>query len=132
MAENSVRMSQLVGTFGPGAMLDLPDRSVLVLGIDQWEMQGKGTFQKIEEPRLQRLLHAGWLTPVKRESRKVLFRARDVRAAIAKLERLAVPPDRIRVAEVRASERRTGRGYVPKPRKPRPGPLDFVIDLNGF
>ena len=38
-------------------MLDLPDRSVLVLGLDQWEMQGKGAFQKIEEPRLQRLLH---------------------------------------------------------------------------
>ena len=57
MAENTIRMSQLVGTFGPGAMLDLPDRSVLVLGLDQWEMQGRGTFQKIEEPRLQRLLH---------------------------------------------------------------------------
>jgi Domain of unknown function (DUF1998) len=57
MAENSIRMSQLVGTFGPGAMLDLPDRSVLVLGLDHWEMHGKGVFQKIEEPRLQRLLH---------------------------------------------------------------------------
>ena len=57
MAENTIRMSQLVGMFGPGAMLDLPDRSVLVLGLDHWEMQGKGTFQKIEEPRLQRLLH---------------------------------------------------------------------------
>jgi hypothetical protein len=57
MAENSIRMSQLVGTFGPGAMLDLPDRSVLVLGLDHWEMRGKGVFQKIEEPRLQRLLH---------------------------------------------------------------------------
>src|SRR5271157_2106554 len=60
MAENTIRMSQLVGMFGPGAMLDLPDRSVLVLGLDQWEMQGKETFQKIEEPRLQRLLHL-WL-----------------------------------------------------------------------
>jgi hypothetical protein len=48
MAENSIRMSQLVGTFGPGAMLDLPDRSVLVLGLDHWEMQGKATFQRIE------------------------------------------------------------------------------------
>ena len=57
MAENTIRMSQLVGTFGPGAMLDLPDRSVLVLGLDHWEMQGKGAFQRIEEPRLQRLLH---------------------------------------------------------------------------
>ena len=42
MAENTIRMSQLVGMFGPGAMLDLPDRSVLVLGLEQWEMQGKG------------------------------------------------------------------------------------------
>jgi hypothetical protein len=57
MAENSIRMSQLVGTFGPGAMLDLPDRSVLVLGLDHWEMHGKAAFQRIEEPRLQRLLH---------------------------------------------------------------------------
>src|SRR5271166_6417231 len=57
MADNSVRMSQLVGTFGPGAMLDLPDRSVLVLGLDHWEMRGKAAFQKIEEPRLQRLLY---------------------------------------------------------------------------
>jgi hypothetical protein len=50
-------MSQLVGLFGPGAMLDLPDRSVLVLGLDHWEMRGKAAFQKIEEPRLQRLLY---------------------------------------------------------------------------
>jgi hypothetical protein len=57
MAANSIRLSQLVGTFGPGAMLDLPERSVLVLGLDHWEMQGTGTFQRIEEPRLQRLLH---------------------------------------------------------------------------
>src|SRR5277367_1928166 len=57
MADNSIRMSQLVGTFGPGAMLDLPERSVLVLGLDHWEMQGTRAFQKIEEPRLQRLLH---------------------------------------------------------------------------
>ena len=57
MAENSIRMSQLVGLFGPGAMLDLPDRSVLVLGLDHWEMRGKAAFQKIEEPRLQRLLY---------------------------------------------------------------------------
>jgi Domain of unknown function (DUF1998) len=57
VAENSIRMSQLVGLFGPGAMLDLPDRSVLVLGIDHWEMRGRAAFQKIEEARLQRLLY---------------------------------------------------------------------------
>jgi hypothetical protein len=57
MAENKIRLSQIVGIFGPGAMLDLPDRSVLIHGIDQWEMTGIGTFKVIEEPRLQRLLH---------------------------------------------------------------------------
>src|SRR5271166_4700475 len=57
MAANTIRLSQLVGTFGPGAMLDLPERSVLMLGLDHWEMQGAGVFQRIEEPRLQRLLH---------------------------------------------------------------------------
>jgi hypothetical protein len=57
MADNKVRLSQIVGTFGPGSMLDLPERSVLVLGLDHWEMFGTGTFKVIQEPRLQRLLH---------------------------------------------------------------------------
>ncbi len=57
MADDKVRLSQVVGVFGPGAMLDLPDRSVLVQGLDHWEMFGTGTFQVIEEPRLARLLH---------------------------------------------------------------------------
>ena len=56
MANNSVRLSQVVGVFGPGAMIDLPDRSVLVGGLGQWEMSGAGTFKTIEEPRLARLL----------------------------------------------------------------------------
>lgn len=57
MPNDTVRLSQVVGVFGPGAMLDLPDRSVLVQGLDHWEMGGKGTFRTIEEPRLARLLH---------------------------------------------------------------------------
>jgi hypothetical protein len=57
MADDKVRLSQVVGVFGPGAMLDLPERSVLVQGLDHWEMFGTGTFQVIEEPRLARLLH---------------------------------------------------------------------------
>lgn len=57
MANDKVRLSQVVGVYGPGAMLDLPDRSVLVMGLDKWEMSGVGTFQTIEEPRLARLLH---------------------------------------------------------------------------
>src|SRR6202011_1220992 len=57
MAEDKVRLSQVIGVFGPGAMLDLPERSVLVQGLDHWEMFGTGTFHPIEEPRLARLLH---------------------------------------------------------------------------
>ena len=57
MANDKVRLSQIVGVFGPGSMLDLPDRSVLVQGLDHWEMFGAGTFRVIEEPRLSHLLH---------------------------------------------------------------------------
>ena len=57
MAQDKVRLSQVIGVFGPGAMLDLPERSVLVQGLDHWEMFGTGTFHTIEEPRLARLLH---------------------------------------------------------------------------
>ena len=38
MANDVLRLSQIFGMFGPGAMLDLPDRSVLVSGLDQWDM----------------------------------------------------------------------------------------------
>ena len=56
MAEDVLRLSQIVGSFGPGAMVDLPDRSVLIGGLNQWEMHVKGAFRVIEEPRLTRLL----------------------------------------------------------------------------
>ena len=42
MADDKIRLSQVVGVFGPGAMLDLPERSVLVQGLDEWEMFGAG------------------------------------------------------------------------------------------
>ena len=31
-----IRRSQLVRTFGPGAMVDLPNHSVVVSGLDSW------------------------------------------------------------------------------------------------
>ncbi|MFN9039080.1 MAG: hypothetical protein ACK5YO_22470, partial [Planctomyces sp.] len=43
-----VRRSQIVTTFGPGAMMDLPDHSILVSGLDQWT----GVNEEIIEPRL--------------------------------------------------------------------------------
>ncbi|MFH1112567.1 MAG: DUF1998 domain-containing protein [Pseudomonadota bacterium] len=43
-----VRQSQLITTFGPGAMVDLPNYSVLVSGLDHWTPGG----EDISEPRL--------------------------------------------------------------------------------
>lgn len=36
MSNNKLRSSQVVSTFGPGAMVDLPDSSVIVAGLDHW------------------------------------------------------------------------------------------------
>jgi hypothetical protein len=44
-----VRPSQLLWTYGPGALIDLPSLSVVTMGIDQWE---KDRCQPISEPRL--------------------------------------------------------------------------------
>ncbi len=43
-----LRQSQVITTFGPGAMLDLPNHSVLVGGLDYWTGRG----DEIHEPRL--------------------------------------------------------------------------------
>ena len=43
-----IRQSQVVMTFGPGAMLDLPNHSVLIAGLDFWSNGG----DEIIEPRL--------------------------------------------------------------------------------
>lgn len=47
-AHGQIRRSQVVTTFGPGAMVDLPDYSILVSGLDQWT----GVDEEIIEPRL--------------------------------------------------------------------------------
>ncbi len=43
-----VRRSQLLTTFGPGALIDLPKHSVLVSGLDDWRQVGP----PLDEPRL--------------------------------------------------------------------------------
>lgn len=47
----TLRQSQLVTTFGPGAMVDLPTRSVIVGGLDLWSMRERGSWRSIHEPR---------------------------------------------------------------------------------
>lgn len=52
MNKNVQRLSQLITTFGPGAMVDLPTRSVIVGGLEHWDMFGKSAFTLIAEQRL--------------------------------------------------------------------------------
>jgi hypothetical protein len=44
-----IRPSQLLWTYGPGALIDLPNMSVVTMGIDRWE---KDRCQPIHEARL--------------------------------------------------------------------------------
>jgi hypothetical protein len=48
-------LSQLFNSFGPGAMMDLPTRSVVIAGLDHWD-GNKAAFKSISEPRLTALL----------------------------------------------------------------------------
>ena len=49
MVDNIIRQSQLITTYGPGAMIDLPDYSVIVSGLQDWSHLRR---EKIDEPRL--------------------------------------------------------------------------------
>lgn len=44
-----LRQSQVISTFGPGALVDLPNHSVLIAGLDYWSPSGQ---VDIQEPRL--------------------------------------------------------------------------------
>jgi len=48
-----VRPSQVITTFGPGAIVDLQTLSVVVAGVDEWRRDDE---QRIQEPRLERSL----------------------------------------------------------------------------
>lgn len=50
--QGEIRQSQLVTTFGPGSMVDLPNHSVLIAGLDFWSPGG----DPISEPRLSQKL----------------------------------------------------------------------------
>lgn len=58
----TLRASQLITAFGPGSMVDLPTRSVVIGGLDLWHMRERGSWQPIHEPRavavLEQLLRA--------------------------------------------------------------------------
>lgn len=51
-----IRQSQLITTFGPGAMLDLPNHSVLVAGLEYWTKGGEEVIEARLTDKLTRLL----------------------------------------------------------------------------
>lgn len=51
--EGRVRVSQLVTTFGPGAMVDLLDHAVLIGGLDYWKYDPKLPKPSVDEDRLR-------------------------------------------------------------------------------
>jgi hypothetical protein len=51
MAHSELRASQLITAYGPGSLVDLPDDSIIVAGLDQWNYDNT-TNPMIEEPRL--------------------------------------------------------------------------------
>lgn len=51
MSRQQIRSNQLITTFGPGAMVDLPDKSIIVAGLENWTYE-PGKYCLIEEPRL--------------------------------------------------------------------------------
>jgi len=58
MSVNELRLSQLLTTFGPGAMVDLPSHSVIIAGLDDWPHTRDGAMRTIDEPRLREVLEA--------------------------------------------------------------------------
>jgi hypothetical protein len=55
MADITQNFSQLLLTYGPGAMLDLPDNAVVVAGLQDWDYKGS-SWRPVEEERLVALL----------------------------------------------------------------------------
>jgi hypothetical protein len=53
-AHGQIRRSQVINTYGPGALIDLPRHSAIVGGLDTWPSLGK--LQQVLEPRLTRKL----------------------------------------------------------------------------
>jgi hypothetical protein len=57
MSKSEVRSSQLLTTFGAGAMMDQPEGSVIIGGLDHWRYQS-GPIPIVDEPRLLAKLRA--------------------------------------------------------------------------
>lgn len=54
--DGQIRQSQLVTTFGPGAMVDLVDRTVVIGGLDHWMWPGGSWGKPLDDARLRKAL----------------------------------------------------------------------------
>jgi hypothetical protein len=54
--EGQLRQSQLITTFGPGSMVDLVDRAVVVGGLEHWGYGRNSLGEALDDPRLRRSL----------------------------------------------------------------------------
>lgn len=83
--DGALRQSQLVGGFGPGALVDLVDHAVLIMGLDSWRFgPHEAAMRWVDEPRLRddlelRLRKSG--RPLRRDRAFVLPPAADEREA---------------------------------------------------
>ena len=55
-AHGQIRRGQVITTYGPGALIDLPRHSAIVGGLDTWPKISD--LEEIPEPRLARKLQA--------------------------------------------------------------------------
>jgi len=68
MKRPTLRRSQTITVFGVGAIVDLPDASVMVCGIEKWDTKGA---TRLSDPRLERKLGAPYfiMPPDKNQSK---------------------------------------------------------------
>lgn len=57
-----LRPSQFMSTFGPGAIMDLPEYSVIIAGTDYWDTEQ--CYPPIDEPRLKRKFQLNDILPL--------------------------------------------------------------------
>jgi len=63
-AHGQIRQGQVITTYGPGALIDLPNQSAIVGGLDTWPKIGE--LEEILEPRLARKLQSMTAVPAPR------------------------------------------------------------------
>jgi hypothetical protein len=52
-----IRQSQIVTTFGPGAMVDLPDHAAIIGGLEHWRSMGRPIHEERLEAKIQSLIN---------------------------------------------------------------------------